>query len=460
MKTIGIMLSRGIVARNIVRTDVLKLLAEGGNKIVMFVPPNIPDYFRQEVAPYNVILEETNDIEYGRLRKRLFESTLVNLVYSDTSHFMNKFSGRVRMGVHRKQHAPLTYYILDALYRVISKPVWIKRVFRYLELYAFPDREFDHFFSKYQFDLIFCTTIASKRDMALAKAAKRHKVPVAGMTRGWDNLARLLLPVLPDKLIVQNEVMVEMATHMHDIKKEIMTVTGFPQFDLYTDQSIYQSRDAFIQSLGLDPSHKLLFYGSEGQWAPHDEFVIRELIKMVSENQFPFPCSLIIRPHFSDAIEGKFDQFKNIPNVHVDSNFRMTKFFTDMWDPPREEMVYFANELKHLDVMITMASTISLEAALFDKPVVHVDFYLPEEPDQGPYFGRWYTSTHYSGVVATGGVLLAKSLEDLRSKVSNYLLHPEEQRAEREKLALLYCVSKDGKSAQRVADAVLTTAQK
>lgn len=453
MKTIFFMFSRGIVARNILRTDVFKILKEQQNvRLILFVPRNIPNYFREECASPRVILEESDDISYGVFRRKIFMSLLNNLVYTETSKFMNRYAGRVR----RRGHSYPIYLFLHLLYSAISRLRFLKPVFRFLEYYLYPDKFFDSYFEKYRPDLVVATTVMSKRDIALMKGARRHRVPTVGLTRGWDNLDRLFMPFVPDKLVVQNSLMRERAERLHLVARERIFVAGLPQFDLYNDKSIYKPREEFLRSLGLDPARKVILYGSEGQWAPNDEAIVRIIYRMISNNELAVPCSLIIRPHFSDVYEHRFDEFKNKPNVFLEHDFRMTKFFTDMWDPPREEMVRFGNELNCMDVMITFISTITLEGAIFDKPVINIDFYAPDEPDQGPYFGRWYGASHYQDILNTQGVRLAKSEEHLKQLLNTYLTKPETDRENRKLLVKTMCGDLDGRAGERIANFIIS----
>lgn len=451
-KTIFIIFSRGIVARNILRTDVFKILkSQPEVRLVMFVPRNIPDYFREECEHKNVILEESDDLSYGIFRRKIFEPLLQNLVYTNTSKFMNRYSGRIR----RKGHRFITFCFLHALYMAISHMSFLKPVFRFLEYRLYPDSVFDSYFTKYTPDLVVATTVMSKRDIALMKSARKFGVPTIGLTRGWDNLDRLFMPFTPDKLVVQNALMKERAVNLHLVPGENIFVSGLPQFDLYNDKSIYKTREEFLNTLGLDPSRKVILYGSEGQWAPNDEAIVRIIYRMIACDELAVPCSLIIRPHFSDVYEHRFDEFKGKKHVFLEHDFRMSKFFTDMWDPPREEMVRFANELKHMDVMITFISTITLEGAIFDKPVINIDFYSEEEPDQGPYFGRWYGASHYQDILKTGGLALAQSERQLKDLINMYLTKPETDRENRKLLVKTMCGELDGRAGERIANFIL-----
>lgn len=453
MKTIFIMLSRGIVARNILRTDVFKVLREAPDvRLVIFVPPEMPEDFRHEFASEQVILEECNEPTYPRYRKA-FEAVLQKLVYTDTARFFMKYGGRwTKKRMKNKLNAVLGH--LGA--SIISRLPFLKRPFRWVEYHIFPDKIYDHYFLKYQPNLVVSTTIKTKRDIAILKSAKRFGVPNIGMARSWDNLDRILIAVRPQKLIVQNEVMRGLAEKLHAVPSNDVFVSGFPQFDVYHKKEIYLSREDFLVNLGLDPSKKTIMFASEGVWAPYGYLAAKCLYEMIQAGEFGEPCNLIVRPHFSDLEENKYvPLFDGKPGVFIDKHFRSMKFFTDKWDPSYEEMIHLANELKHSDVLVTYATTLAIEAAIVDTPVVNINFRVPGEPEDGPFFGMFYASSHFSNVVRAHGTRLVASKEDLKMAINNYLLHPNHEQAERKYVAELLAYKQDGKAGERAGKFIL-----
>lgn len=455
MRTILIMLSRGIVARNILRTGILDiLLARPDVRVVLLVPPNIPDYFRKDFNHPRVILEESEEVRYGLFHRKIFSPVYQKLVYTTTAKFFMRYGGRVPKG---NKH-PVGAFFGHLGASVISRMPFLKPLFRRLEIALFPYRGFDRFFTTYAPDLVVSTIIKSKRDIAILKAAKRFGVPHISMARSWDNLDRILIAVRPQKLIVQNEVMRDLAERLHGIPRADVFVSGFPQFDLYTDKGLVMPREAFLAALGLDPSRKVLFFASEGVWAPHGDRVVEAIIERMRAGGFAEPVSLIVRPHYSDRADdgaSAYDRFAGESNVFVDRNQRMLRFFVDKWDASREEMVHLMNELAHAAALVTYATTLAIEAAVFDTPVVNVAFRFPDEPKDGPFFGMFYGSSHYSNVVATGGVRLAKSMDELVGFVDEALRHPERLRAQRRAIVERLAFGNDGKSGERVGRFIL-----
>jgi len=447
------MLSRGIVARNILRTNIFSILKSEPNiRLVIFVPEGMPDDFRNDFVGDNVIFEETPDVEYSSFRKRLFTAVMQKTVYTDTAKFMMRYGGRVT-----KKDKAFIFYILGHIgATIISNLPLLKSLFRFLEFNLFPDNDFDKYFEKYNPNLVVSTIIKAKRDIAILKSAKRFNVPNISMARSWDNLDRILIAIKPDKLMVQNEIMQELAISLHGMKKEDVEVVGFPQFDLYQDPNTFYDKDEFLNNLGLDKNKKTLFFASEGVWAPYGPHVVSMLKEMIDNNELIEPCQLIIRPHYSDTLEfSDYTVFKNIKGVYLDQTMKKRNFFTDKWDASFEQMKHLANELYHADILITYATTLSIEASILDTPVININFMVPGEPKHTPYLGMYYKSSHYSNIVRAGGVDLVDSREALRNRINEYLKNSNIKHQERVYTAKLLTYKLDGKSGERVANFIL-----
>lgn len=443
------MLSRGIVARNILRTDVFKILSQEPDlELIIFVPPGMPDDFRQEFEKIGkVIFEEVADLEYSRFRKG-FEQILQKLVYSETAKFFMRYGGRWTKGNKTPWKAMLGH--IGAT--IIGKLPFLVPLFRWLEMVLFPDKIYDHYFSKYQPDLVFSTTVKSKRDIAILKSAKRFSIKSVSMTRSWDNLCRILIATVPDKLIVQNAKMLELAEIYHQIPKKDVFVSGFPQFDLYHQPSTYKPREEFLRSLGLDPSKKTIMVASEGVWAPYGHLVAKMIYDMAQNNEFDFSVNLIVSPHFSDIEHNNYEPiFKDKPGVFLAEYHSKFNFFVDKWAADFEEMKHLANELKHSDVLIVYATTLAIEAAINNTPVININFHVPDEPPGGPWFGMFYGSSHYGDITKSQATRFATSRESLKEEINRYLHNPKLETAERKTITERLAYIQDGKAGERIA---------
>ncbi|MAG11612.1 MAG: hypothetical protein CMI52_02280 [Parcubacteria group bacterium] len=453
MKKIFMMLSRGFVARNMLQTEVKKTILEQEDvQLILFVPSNIPDHFHKEANHPRITTIECEDVQYGPLRRR-FARSMQKMVYSKTAQYLLHYGGRPS----KKNMSWPFFIVAHGFFKLLSSMKFFIPVWRWLEIATWPDKIYDEHFKEHKPDLVIATSLKTKRDAAILKSAKRFNVKPIGITRSWDNLDRMLLQVVPDKLVVQNEAMKEIAIKDHAIDEKTIFVAGFPQFDLYDNSETFDDYETFLEKRNFTPDRKVIFFGSEGAWAPYGYMIAQELIDMANKDEFVHPVQVIVRPHFSDINFDKknvYDVVEGRPLTYYDNYFRVSKMFTDKWDPSWEEMTNLANQLKHSDMLITYASTLSLEAAILDTPIINIDYQARQEPKGGPFMGTFYQSSHYSRMANSGAIKFAHSRNELKALVNRYLENPEYEKTERKKFAN-WLAPYTGEAGKRLGDFII-----
>lgn len=446
MKTIFLSINRGLLARNILRTDAFRILRDHSDiRIVIFVPPGIPNYFRREFeAKGKVVLEEIHPFKYGAFRRFIFLPFLQGLLFTDTTKIIYKYGSR-----QVKRLSTISYAFRHALYTLLRRFASLKRAVRWVEFHWYKDAHYDNYFNTYEPDLVFTPTIMSVADLALLKSAKRRGIHHVAMPKSWDHLDKFLHPFVPECFIVHNRYLKDAAIKLQEYPPASVLISGHPQFDMYVEREHLMSREDFCRKLRLDPSRKLIMFGSAGVWTPQDEDVVEMLYQWIMEGSLRESCALLIRPHSADCHKKRFERFKGRPNLAV-VDYRVTDYFPDHWDPSEEEMVEFVNVLAHMDLNINSFSTLTLDAACFDKPVVNVAFDIEKTPFKDSII-HMYERANYREVVESGAVRMAYSAEIFKAELDRYLEHPEYEQKERRVLRERLCGTLDGKAGDRIA---------
>jgi hypothetical protein len=155
---------------------------------------------------------------------------------------------------------------------------------------------------------------------------------------------------------------------------------------------------------------------------------------------------------------GRFDQLKE---RRPDILFAPTKWIDQYLTPTAEDSVMLSNLLRHAAVGINIASTISLELCMFDKPVVNVGYDPPDGTAVEVPFARYYEYDHYRPLVSFGAVSVARSPLEMQALLRDALANPSRARAQRAALLQhLLGDTLDGQSAERVASALLMLASR
>jgi hypothetical protein len=120
------------------------------------------------------------------------------------------------------------------------------------------------------------------------------------------------------------------------------------------------------------------------------------------------------------------------------------------------QMVEWINTFRHADLVVNLSSTVSIDAAIFDTPVVNLDFDpQPGQPDQQLVREINHEWTHFKPVAESGGVQLVIDFDEMVNAVRSYLSNPELHRHERRAMVEYVCGFTDGQCGERMAAAVL-----
>jgi hypothetical protein len=177
------------------------------------------------------------------------------------------------------------------------------------------------------------------------------------------------------------------------------------------------------------------------------------LYEALMKGAFAHQCQLFVRPHPKDNFE-LYEKFQGRPFLTLQRPGRLATT-NDKWNPTKEDMNGLGELMRYSDVVINTASTITIDAACFDTPVINVAFDGPENKPFIESCRRFYDFEHYRNIVKTGGVKVAYSIEDLVSDVDVYLDNPEVDAAGRERIRKEQCWKLDGKSGERIARYIL-----
>ena len=113
------------------------------------------------------------------------------------------------------------------------------------------------------------------------------------------------------------------------------------------------------------------------------------------------------------------------------------------------------SSLAHADGCLNIASTLSLDAAILDRPVICIDFTgEPESPRDMLY--AEYGAEHYAPLVASGGIRLAHNWDELLDLMEAAVAAPERDRDRRARMVDGECGPVDGHSAERVARTLIS----
>lgn len=308
----------------------------------------------------------------------------------------------------------------------------------------------------YKPSLIVSSGLFQFEQPALFEAARKLGIPTIAYIPSWDNISTKNRMVYRyDGYIVWSE---QVKRELHEFypatKEAPVYVVGAPQFDVFFNKDFHQSREDFCREQGLDIDLPIIVYalGSPNFLQEHHgaiEFAKRVVRGDVGRVQ------LLIRPHpIHDNAEMKamFDSFG--PSVRLqespNAGIELVKRSQD-----REQVTEWINTFRHADVVINLSSTVTIDAAMFDKPVVNLDFDpQPSRTDHQLVKDINHKWNHFKPIAESGGAWLVDDFDQMVDAVKTYLRDPSLHRERRKWITEYVCGYVDGRCGDRMAAAI------
>jgi CDP-glycerol glycerophosphotransferase (TagB/SpsB family) len=294
-------------------------------------------------------------------------------------------------------------------------------------------------------------------EIPLLRTARRRGVFSMAIDPSWDNFTNKLVPVRQvDRLVVWNDIMKAQAMALHGYRAEMVRVAGAPQFDPHFRPQSRTPRHEFFSRIGADPARRLVALTTTPRSLySHHDHVLRALVPAIRGGALN-GAQLLVRLHPRDDVDAYRD-FAGIADVIIEKPFRETVTVADglAIDVMPEHQRHLGDTLCYADAVVNVASTITVEACIFDTPVVNISF---DGPGETPYVRsaqRYYSFTHYVNIMNRGAVRIAQTPDEMVSMVARYLAEPSLDADGRAQVVRDQCQFTDGHSAERVIQCVL-----
>lgn len=456
MKTIFITSFHPFISKNILNTDVFKILRTKSDlKIVLLVPQIKEDFFQANYASDNVTVEGIDLAPFSNSRSNsFFSKAAFFFIYSQWIRYKKRPD---YFKAHPRFYSFFKFYTRLTLTRILSANKSLRAIFRFFDRHFSPNNFYKTKFDKYRPDAVFSADIYTDFDQALIKEAKMHGVFSIGMVRSWDNnYSKGLCRVLPDKLIVNNEIIKKEAIELHDFKGENIFVGGLPQFDNYL-KAPFESREEFFSKAGGDPKKRTILFapGSHKDAAEANVLICRALKAAKKKGILPMDIQFFVRQH-PHRVDSALDEFKDDPDFIVETPgtwFEGNQKYTE-FSP--EDNIRLIDTVYYSDIVIWIVTSIGLDSLVFDKPQIAVHFDGLEPKPYWLSIRRMNDEEHMKVFFKTGGIYLAGNINALISRTDEYLKNPKLDEEGRKKAALEQLWKVDGKSGERIANFILS----
>jgi hypothetical protein len=306
-------------------------------------------------------------------------------------------------------------------------------------------------------DALFCLTPFLTDEEMTVRVAALSGVRCAVAILSFDNLTtRPWIPINFDLYLLWNQYNVDQLRrgYPHSNDKEV-EIVGSPQFDFYWKRDPLWSEEEWRRRLALPPHRPvLLFAGGYFTCAPHEPQFLGQLDDAIETKQIPGNPMILFRRHPVDPIERWQAVLRVAKNVVLDNPWELGAKILGHTNVTMNDISKLASTLCYSNVHVNVASTMTVDGAIFDKPQVGPAY------DDSPSLKyhrsalECYHQEHFLPITSSGGIAMPRSKEELISAVRAGFVNPAERRGGRRTLVKEICTFTDGECTQRVASAI------
>jgi len=289
------------------------------------------------------------------------------------------------------------------------------------------------------------------------RSASTLSIPSLLLVHNWDNLSsKGAFAVRPDYLGVWGEQSREHAERIHGFPRERVALLGAPSFEPYFRHRAGSTEPPF-------PFRYALFAGC---YAPFDELsALERLEREIAERRLDLKIVYRPHPHRRPRKRPDFFDEAEFENVVLDPQMRdiyLTSFAEDERGAERAKPLfpaldYYPALFEHAELVICPLSTMVVEAALFEKPVIVIAYDDGIHPNPPSVVVSY---DHFEGIDRIDGFELCRREEQLAPFLSRLARERNEPaRPLREQVG--WWLHQDERSyAERLTDLLATIAER
>jgi hypothetical protein len=466
----------GLALVYFLQTDVAPTILDSGAEIVLLTEDGIAERVRQRFSHLPITVEgmrlpaaksyerRASDLQWWiHFLRRVGGSRRIN------TRAMDSYVDQVTVEVSPRQ-APVLPLALALRFFLRRSAKFRKRLVDAQR--QFTPHIYDDLFERYAPALVVGSTPGWRYDRYLLRQAAARSVRTASVVVGWDNPSSYSLPGASVRDITcWSEIQKEELTLGSDWDPGHVHIGGIPIYDGYLRKQWELSREEYFRLHGLDPQRKLLSYAcSFVSFSPNYQNV-EALADLVASDRLGEPCQLLVRLHpnhfwdnwlFADERERIYRLARERAHVHV---VEPVPIGGELGYYSGEDMPEKASMMAHADVFLTVYSTMVVEAALHDRPIVSVcidaprgwgytrRFYLRKYSLPLSRIGDWPTHDRFRRSGA-GRVVLNR--DELAQAVAAYLRDPKRDQEARRAFVHQEVTFTDGTAGRRTAHILLS----
>jgi hypothetical protein len=467
-KTVFVSADHGLALIYFLQSDVVSTLRESGHEVVVLVADPMVEKLGGHASELGVHLEglrmdqaaryaglEAREIQWWlQFLRRVGSSRQINTAAMDS--YIRQVA--VEEPNRRRLLMPLAWLAIALLRRSAPARKALIRSQQRLSPQIYAD-----LFDRYRPALVVASTPGWRLDRYLLREAADRGIQTATVIVGWDNPSSYSLPGAEvNWATCWSEIQKQELVRGSDWGTDRVNIGGIPSYDGYFQGKWVIPRGEYLKRHGLDPDRKLLSYACSFVTFSPNLPNVQALARLVSNNQLAAPGQLLVRLHPNHFLDVPLlvrerreiqRMAEELPNMHV---VEPVPLGGNLGHYSGEDMPEKSSMMAHSDVFISVYSTMMVETAIHDRPIISLCLDTP---------GGWQTPRKYSLALskigdwpthqrfreASAGQIVYSG-EQLVEAVNTYLDNPDADRDRREAFVRSEVTYTDGSAGRRTGE--------
>lgn len=271
-------------------------------------------------------------------------------------------------------------------------------------------------------DLIFSTSQRPITAIAPIMAAEDLGIPTSCFIFSWDNLSKATLILETNYYFVWSDLMQEELLRYYPwINKEQIKITGTPQFEKHSDQSIIESKNTFFKKYNLSVEKKYIcFSGDDITTSPDDPQYLNDLaIACKKLNSQGYNIGIIFRRcpvDFSRRYDKVIEKHSNIiTRLEPDWSNLGSEWGNVL--PNQADHALLLNTIYHSEAVYNLGSTMVFDAALLNKPCFYINYNVEQRKNPGWDVKKIYQYVHFRSIPENSPVIWINKSSEIEQKL-------------------------------------------
>jgi hypothetical protein len=381
MKNLGVVITDGVGFRNFILTDFIKEAKANFDNVIIFscLPKSVFDEIKLDCKI--IELEVFNETFKNWFFRKTKEIAHLQLYRKNNFGIQDNFNSNKTKSKSNRGYA--TRFIIKFT-SIFNSENWILR-YNSWQQNSFKrnpiTKNYEELLRQNKVTTLFFTHQRPPFIAPLIYVTKKLKIKTSAFIFSWDNLAsKGRMAGNFDNYLVWSDLMKEELLFFYkSVKENQVEVVGTPQFEPFTYENIGYEKDSLISKFQLDNQKPIIFFTCNDSSSENDPIYLDLLASFIQNNKLIKDVNIIVRtspaedPDRFKEIAQKYNFIKwNFPDWTIKREGHQEAWTQRV--PSIEDLNDLKSLLKHCDFNINVLSTITLDAFIFDKPVVNPVF--------------------------------------------------------------------------------------